>query len=82
MSGGESFGAESFAVNLAWWNGVVDTHVNSSDYLTQAFRAGGDTLRGGAGKDRLLGQAGPDKLFGGGGRDVLKGGPGRDRQRQ
>jgi len=35
---------ESFAVNLAWWNGVVETHVNSSDYLTQAFRAGGDTL--------------------------------------
>jgi SAM-dependent methyltransferase len=36
--------AESFAVNLAWWNGVVETHVNSSDYLTQAFRDGGDTL--------------------------------------
>ncbi len=36
--------AESFAVNLAWWDGVVETHVNSSDYLTKAFRAGGDTL--------------------------------------
>jgi 2-polyprenyl-3-methyl-5-hydroxy-6-metoxy-1,4-benzoquinol methylase len=36
--------AESFAINLAWWDGVVETHVNSSDYLTQAFRNGGDTL--------------------------------------
>jgi len=44
MSNTDSFGAESFAINLAWWNGVVETHVHSSDYLTQAFRAGGDTL--------------------------------------
>src|SRR3569623_1303975 len=36
--------AQSFAVYRAWWDGVVETHVNSSDYLTQAFRAGGDTL--------------------------------------
>lgn len=36
--------AESFAINRAWWDGVVETHVNSSDYLTQAFRQGGDTL--------------------------------------
>jgi SAM-dependent methyltransferase len=36
--------AESFAVNRAWWDGVVETHVHSSDYLTQAFREGGDTL--------------------------------------
>jgi len=36
--------AESFAVNRAWWDGVVETHVNSSAYLTQAFRDGGDTL--------------------------------------
>jgi len=36
--------ADSFAINRAWWDGVVETHVNSSTYLTQAFRDGGDTL--------------------------------------
>jgi SAM-dependent methyltransferase len=36
--------ADSFAINRAWWDGVVETHVNSSAYLTQAFRDGGDTL--------------------------------------
>ena len=36
--------ADSFAVNRAWWDGVVETHVNASDYLTKAFREGGDTL--------------------------------------
>lgn len=36
--------AESFAVNRAWWDGVVETHVTSQTYLTQAFREGGDTL--------------------------------------
>jgi SAM-dependent methyltransferase len=36
--------AESFAINRAWWDGVVETHVNSESYLTKAFRAGGDTL--------------------------------------
>lgn len=36
--------AESFALNRAWWDGVVETHVNSESYLTGAFRAGGDTL--------------------------------------
>src|SRR3569623_1308817 len=36
--------AQSFAVYRAWWDGVVETHVHSSDYLTEAFRAGGDTL--------------------------------------
>jgi len=35
---------ESFAINRAWWDGVVETHVHSSLYLTQAFREGGDTL--------------------------------------
>ncbi|HVO01391.1 MAG TPA: methyltransferase domain-containing protein [Candidatus Cybelea sp.] len=35
---------ESFSINRAWWDGVVETHVNASDYLTQAFRQGGDTL--------------------------------------
>jgi SAM-dependent methyltransferase len=34
----------SFAVNRTWWDGVVETHVGSPMYLTQAFRAGGDTL--------------------------------------
>ncbi len=32
--------AESFAVNLAWWDGVVETHVNSSDYLTAGLSRG------------------------------------------
>jgi SAM-dependent methyltransferase len=36
--------ADSFAANRAWWDGVVEAHVNSPMYLTQAFRAGGDTL--------------------------------------
>jgi SAM-dependent methyltransferase len=36
--------AESFAINRAWWDGVVETHVNSESYLTKAFREGGDTL--------------------------------------
>ena len=44
MSDANAVGAESFAINLAWWNGVVETHVNSSDYLTQVFREGGGTL--------------------------------------
>ncbi len=35
---------DSFATNHAWWNGVVETHVKSPSYLTQAFREGGDTL--------------------------------------
>src|SRR4051794_957742 len=35
---------ESFALNRAWWDGVVETHVNSESYLTKAFREGGDTL--------------------------------------
>jgi len=35
---------DSFAVNHAWWNGVVETHVKSPMYLTQVFREGGDTL--------------------------------------
>jgi len=35
---------ESFSVNRAWWNGVVETHVNSRMYQTEAFRNGGDTL--------------------------------------
>ena len=35
---------DSFALNHAWWNGVVETHVNSPSYLTKAFREGGDTL--------------------------------------
>jgi SAM-dependent methyltransferase len=35
---------DSFAANHAWWNGVVEIHVKSPSYLTQAFRAGGDTL--------------------------------------
>jgi SAM-dependent methyltransferase len=36
--------AESFALNRAWWDGVVETHAKSTMYQTQAFRAGGDTL--------------------------------------
>ncbi len=36
--------AESFAINRAWWDGVVETHVNSESYLTKAFLEGGDTL--------------------------------------
>ena len=36
--------ADSFALNHAWWNGVVETHMKSPSYLTQAFREGGDTL--------------------------------------
>jgi len=36
--------AESFAANRAWWDGVVEAHVKSPSYLTQAFRDGGDTL--------------------------------------
>jgi SAM-dependent methyltransferase len=36
--------SDSFAANHSWWNGVVEAHVKSPSYLTQAFRAGGDTL--------------------------------------
>jgi SAM-dependent methyltransferase len=35
---------DSFAVNKAWWDGVVETHVKSESYLTEAFRQGGDAL--------------------------------------
>jgi len=35
---------DSFAINHAWWDGVVETHVKSPMYLTKAFREGGDTL--------------------------------------
>src|SRR3954471_6341272 len=35
---------DSFAINHTWWNGVVETHVNSPSYLTKAFREGADTL--------------------------------------
>jgi SAM-dependent methyltransferase len=35
---------DSFAANRAWWNGVVEIHVHAPMYLTEAFRAGGDTL--------------------------------------
>jgi hypothetical protein len=35
---------KSFAVIRAWWDGAVETHVNSEIRLTKSFRAGGGPL--------------------------------------
>jgi 2-polyprenyl-3-methyl-5-hydroxy-6-metoxy-1,4-benzoquinol methylase len=35
---------ETFAINLAWWDGVVDTHVGSRFYRVAEFLAGADSL--------------------------------------
>ncbi|HEY4163289.1 MAG TPA: class I SAM-dependent methyltransferase [Dongiaceae bacterium] len=36
--------ADTFAINLAWWDGVVETHVGSRFYRVAEFLAGEDTL--------------------------------------